>query len=89
MHHHCLPLRPLREFIRKIEDALLEELDLAFHLVILDLGAKLAEIVDRAFSVRRGDNLGWRETKRSRNGCPCRLDGSYGISQRAILEVRH
>ena len=71
--------------VGEVEDALLECGDLVVHLVRLDMGLELGEVVDGALAVS-GSNHVCRVLPDIRGDfAPSSLDGSNGVSQSTVL----
>ena len=72
--------------VGEVEDRLLELADLVVHLVLLDVGLELGEVVHSALSVGGGDHVCWVLPDVLCDLAPCCLDGCDGVGEGTVLE---
>ena len=70
-----------------IEDGLLEVLDGIVHLVRLDVGLELREVVNGALAVGGGDHVGRVLPDVLCDLAPCRFDGGNRVGECSILST--
>ena len=71
--------------VGEVENGLLECLHLTVHLVLLDVGLELCQVVNGALAVGGSDNVGGVLANVLCDLAPCCLDGCDGVGQGAVL----